>query len=233
MLRILYNLPTIETTDEIAINNITLSIKHFNLETLYHSSIGWILNDTSRTFQDLELLYRKLNVNAYLISIHKIPDELKNDKYFFKQYNDTKNEIKYLCECVIEREEIALTLIYKQWLNYEENFENLKYSGHIDIHNKDEVKEDEMFEKLKNNQIVLEFKSLNPKESIEQLNKDIFNFTKEKPEISIVGKYDEDSPIMCFKNKKGELLSNIGWVIQNKDNNMEYTLIDLNEHLYK
>ena len=233
MLRILYNLPTTESPDEIAINNITLSINHFNLETLYHSSIGWILNDTSRTFQDLELLYRKLNVNAYLISIHKIPDELKNEKYFFKQYNNTKNEIKYLCECVIEQEEMALTLINKQWNNYEENLENLKYSGHIDIHNKDEENEDEMFNKLKNNLIILEFKSLNPKESIEQLNKDIFLFTKEKPEINIVGKYDEDSPIMCFKNKKGELLSNIGWVIQNKDNDMEYTLIDLNIHLYK
>jgi hypothetical protein len=236
MLRILYSTPTDEQPDEIAERNIKLSLDNHNMETLNKSSIGWLKNDSSRTFQDLETYYRLNKFNAYLIAISKIPDDIKNDpKLYLKTHNNEMNtdDLKYICEIVIEPFEKALELILKQHESYEENFNALKYSGHIASDDENYIKETEVSKKLMKNEILLEFKSLTAKESIETMSNDILYLTGQKPTIHIVGKYDSESPIMAFKNDKGELQSHIGWIIRKVNNELTYDLIDLNEHFYK
>lgn len=234
MLRVLYSDPTTEQPDEIAERNIKLSIDNHNLETLNQASIGWIKNDTSRTFQDLEVFYRKNKLNAYLISISKIPDIIKNDQtLYLKTHNGemATEDLKYICEIVIEPFEKAVELIMKQHKSYEDNFEALKFSGHLS--STAETHETELSKKLMKNEILLEFKTLGAKESIEQMSNDITEITGKKPTVQIIGKYDNESPIMAFKNDKGELQSHIGWIIRNLNGELTYDLINLNDHFYQ
>jgi hypothetical protein len=250
MQRVLYNEPTNESNDEIAEINIKLSVENYNVKTLFSSSIAWIKNDNKRTFQDLESFYRRHKLNAYLIAI-PTPDYITNDKnVFLKTVNGEINndDIKYICEVVIEQFDRALELILKRHSSYENNFDCLKSSGIVDIkdmteeeinNNKDFYmelnynKNDILINKLQNNMIILEFKTLSPKESIEQMNDDITKLTGNKPLIKIIGKVDDTIPIMAFKDENGKLLSHIGWTIKKVDDEFIYNLINLQDHLYK
>jgi hypothetical protein len=83
------------------------------------------------------------------------------------------------------------------------------------------------------NKIKLIFKKLNPKESIEQMSEDICKTTGNKPTIKIIGKLNEDSPIMAFLLSDGNVASNIAWTIIKENDETIYKLIDLNEYYAK
>ena len=84
-----------------------------------------------------------------------------------------------------------------------------------------------------NNKIKLIFKKLTPKESIEQMSEDIIKTTGGKPTIHIIGKLNDESPIMAFLLNDGKVASNIAWSLQKENGETIYKLIDLNEYYAK
>ncbi len=96
-----------------------------------------------------------------------------------------------------------------------------------------QVEENTLFNQLCNNSLKLNFIKLTPKESVEQLHKDIVNATGKNPRIEIIGKFNETQPIMTFLLEDGNLASHIGWTIEDNNKNLIYTLVDLNSYYSK
>ena len=228
MLRLLYeNVDENLSVNEIAFDNLKSSDLHFNKETVICSSIAWLKNDKSRTFQDLELLMRKHNLNTHLIAYPF--NYVDDDKITLESPNPTDEILVYECVFCCKPEEFYLEDLNKMNLTMEDNFEKLlkcgtlKVSTHSEDHN-----EVSLTKKLCENKIKLNFVKLSPKESIEQLFNDITKATGKKPKPEIVGKYNDKQPIITFLLENGEFASHIGWTVEEIDNDLKYTLLDLN-----
>ena len=233
MLRILYDeIANDDSLDDISEHNMMLSDLHFNTETLRHSAYGWINSDSSRNFQDLEKLFRKKNFNTYLIA-KKITIE---NGFVLKTPNNNVDDLLYECYFSCKPKEFALQEVLDNYIVYDENFENLAKSGNVCINidkNDMENNENSLIKKLMNNKIKLTFKKLTPKESIEQMSEDIIKTTGNKPTIHIIGKLNDDSPIMAFLVEDCKVASNIAWSLQKENGETIYKLIDLNEYYAK
>ena len=236
MLRILYDeTNSNDSVDDIAEHNMTLSDLYLNAETLRHSAYAWITSDKNRNFQDLEKLFRKKNFNTYLIA-KKITLE---NGFVFKTPNDNVNELLFECYFSCKPKDLALQEVLDNYSSYDENFENLSKSGNLCINIEDnniennENNENSLIKKLMKNKIKLIFKKLNAKESIEQMSEDIIKTTGDKPIITIIGKLNDDSPIMAFLLNDGKVASNIAWSLQKENDETIYKLIDLNEYYAK
>jgi hypothetical protein len=234
MLRVLYeDANETETFDEISLHNMMLSDVYFNKETLQHSAYSWIIADSSRNFQDLEKFFRLNNLNTYLIAKKITVD----DNFVLKTPNNNVEDLLYECYFSCKPRDMALQEVLDNCSTYDENFEKLEKSGNLCIiyeNNIDVVdNETSLVKKLMNNKIKLIFKKLTPKESIEQMSEDILKTTGNKPIIKIIGKLNDDCPIMAFLLVDGNVASNIAWAIKKENEELIYQLIDLNEHYAK
>ena len=250
MLRILYDdVNSTDTSDDISEHNMMLSDIHFNTETLKHSAYAWIISDNNRNFQDLEKMFRKKNFNTYLIAKKITVD----NGFILKTPNNNINILLYECYFSCKPREYALQEVLDNYTSYDENFENLNKAGNLcinmentnmentNIENNEnnenieniENNESSLIKKLMNNKIKLIFKKLTPKESIEQMSEDIIKTTGGKPTIHIIGKLNDESPIMAFLLNDGKVASNIAWSLQKENGETIYKLIDLNEYYAK
>lgn len=232
MLRILYDeISENDTKDNIALYNLKQSDIHFNKETFICASIGWMKNDSNRSFQDLETYLRNNNFNTHLIAKpHKYTEDIE-------LVNPNSNEsLSYECIFCCKPEQYCLEDLYKFHSSYNENFNNLKYSGTLNVINKEKVdainnkSEGSLLSKLSNNEIKLNFVRLSPKDSISQMADDIRNSTGKSPRTEIIGKYNDNQPIITFLLEDGKLASHIGWTIEDIDGELKYTLVDLNTY---
>jgi len=209
-----------------------LSDIYLNTETLRHSSFAWITSNSSRNFQDLEKLFRIKNFNTYLIA----KEVNVENGFVLKTPNNNVDEVLYECYFSCKPREFALQEVLDNCGSYDENFEKLSKSGNLCINIGDSVIENNdnsLIKKLMNNEIKLNFKKLNAKESIEQMSEDILKTTGNKPIITIIGKLNDDSPIMAFLLTDGKVASNIAWSLQKENGETIYKLIDLNEYYAK
>ena len=232
MLRVLYDeISENETKDDIALYNLKQSDINFNKETFICSSLGWIKNDSNRTFQDLETYLRNNDFNTHLLAKpHKYTEDIELE-------NPNSNEtLSYECVFCCKPEQYCLEDLYKIHSSYDENFNNLKYSGTLKVKNEEKVDEVEdssdgtLISKLSNNEIKLNFVRLSPKDSISQMSDDIRNSTGKAPRTEIIGKYNDKQPIITFLLEDGKLASHIGWTIEDVDGELKYTLVDLNTY---
>lgn len=234
MLRILYeDFNSQDNFSENIFHNMMLSDMYFNTETLRHSSYSWLVNNPDKNFQDLETLFRENNFNTYLIAKKiSIPEN-----FILKTPNNNVQDLLYECHFSCKPSNLSLQEVLDNYPSYEENFENLSKSGNLCIisdQNNDYVDNStSLIKKLMNNQIKLIFKKLTPKESIEQMSEDITKSTGHKPTISIIGKLNDDCPIMAFLLQDGSMASNIAWAIKKENNQTLYQLVDLNEYYAK
>ena len=251
MLRILYDeLNLKETSDEISVHNMMLSDVYFNTETLRHSSYAWIVSDKSRNFQDLEKFFRLNNFNTYLIAKKVSENIISENKFVLKTPNDNIENLCYECYFSCKPKDMALQEVLNNYSTYDENFDNLSKAGNLcavldnnnetmenDKNNEndknmenDKNNENSLIKKLMDNKIKLIFKKMTPKESIEQMSEDIYKTTGSKPTIKIIGKLNDDCPIMAFLLNDGNVASNIAWSIKKENDETIYQLIDLNEY---
>ena len=244
MLRVLYeelnvNDVSPEIINENLTQNMTQSDIYFNKETLQHSAYAWIKSDINRNFQDLEKFFRLNNFNSYLIA-----KKIKVEEHFIlKTPNNNVNNLLYDCQLICKPKDIALQEVLDEYSTYDENFENLSKSGNLCIKLDDDKEmlqeqnimndDNSLIKKLMDNKIKLIFKKLNPKESIEQMSEDILKTTGNKPTIKIIGKLNDECPIMAFLLNDGSVASNIAWTIIKENNETIYQLIDLNEYYAK
>jgi len=235
MLRVLYDdVSENETNDDIVLYNLKQSDIHFNKETFICSSIGWMKNDSKRTFQDLETYLRNNNFNTHLLAKpHKYTEDIE-------LVNPNSNEsLSYECVFCCNTEQNCLENLYKMHSSYDDNFNNLKYSGTLKVINKekdndvDNSSDISLIRKLCNNTIKLKFVRLSPKESITQMSDDIKNSTGKTPRTEIIGKYNDSQPIISFLLEDGKLASHIGWTIEDVNGELKYTLVDLNTYYSK
>ncbi len=79
MLRVLYDeINENETKDDITLYNLKQSDINFNKETFICSSLGWMKNDSNRTFQDLETYLRNNDFNTHLLAKpHKYTEDIE------------------------------------------------------------------------------------------------------------------------------------------------------------
>jgi hypothetical protein len=237
MLRILYeDIKNTETVDEISSHNMIVSDVYLNKETLIHASYGWIISNNNRNFQDLEKYFRLNNFNTYLIAKKVISDKT----FVLKTPNNNITELLYECYFSCKPREMSLQELLDNYSSYDENYENLAKAGNlcIDTHELDNDEKKDMddnilIKKLMSNKIKLIFKKLTPEESISQMSEDILKTTGNKPIITIIGKLNEDVPIMAFLLSDGNVASNIAWSIKKENNETVYQLIDLNEYYAK
>ena len=234
MLRVLYEEKNQNCSDdENILQNMMMSDLYLNNETIIAASYSWLVNDNHRNFQDLEKFFRQNNFNTYLIA-RKIDI---GDAFILKTPNNNIDDLLYECYFCCKPKEIALQEVLDSCLTYDENFDKLSKSGNVCViaENTDnnENNEKSLIKKLMDNKIKLIFKKLNAKESIEQMSEDITLTTGIKPTISIIGKLNDDCPIMAFISGDGNMASNIAWSIKKENENTVYQLLDLNEYYAK
>ncbi len=216
----------------------TLSDVYFNSETLQHSSYAWIISDKTRNFQDLEKFFRLNNFNTYLIAKKINKNITEENNFSLKTPNNNVDELLYECYFSCKPRDIALQEVLDNYSTYDENFENLKNAGNLCTILENVVENDidivndgnSLIKKLMDNKIKLIFKKMTPKESIEQMSEDICKTTGNKPTIKIIGKLNDDCPIMAFLLSDGNVASNIAWSIKKENTETIYQLIDLNEY---
>ena len=237
MLRVLYEENNQQCFDDDNIlQNMMLSDLYLNNSTTIAAAYSWVVQDNRRNFQDLEKFFRQNNFNTYLIA-RKIDI---GDNFMLKTPNNNVEGLIYECYFCCKPKEIALQEVLDTCVSYDENFDNLSKSGNVCVitENIDNVEDKEnnensLIKKLMNNKIKLIFKKLNAKESIEQLSEDITRTTGIKPTISIIGKLNDDCPIMAFISGDGNMASNIAWSIKKENDETIYQLLDLNEYYAK
>ena len=218
MLKITFDLaPETQNKDEIALYNIKNSIEFLNEHALYHSSIGWILNDKERNFEKLELMYRENNFNAFVraVKINLIDN--------FKLTCHNAENLEYAFEVYIG-ESIE---------NYEENFKLLKNVGFVDMIDKTKrTKNNDIL--LEQNEIILHFNKMSVSDSIKNLEIELTKELGYKPKIEIIGTFREDVPLLGFKTKEGKYASNLCWFgLKNDKNEYEYYMRDINDFIAK
>jgi hypothetical protein len=204
--------------DEIALYNIKNSATHMNKETLYHSSIGWLLNDKSRNFEKLELLYRENNLNAFVIA----KDKDKLDETHFKLSCNDNDNLLYIfdVECVDKIDD------------YELNYNKLKNVGYIELVDKSKIDLNNNIFKLEGNKIILNFVKMSASESIKSLEIELTKSLGYKPKVEVIGTYEEDVPLLGFKTKDNKYASNICWFgLKNDKNEYEYYMRDINSFI--
>lgn len=124
-----------ETKDEIAVHNIKLCDEYKNSEGFIFSSIGWLKNDDSRDFQDLEKLLRDNNLDTHLIAKKINLGDIPNNTKIVVPNNNSNNNLEnfyvniLLTSCRPKKEAIDELLKYHE--DYQSNFEKLKKTGSI------------------------------------------------------------------------------------------------------
>lgn len=234
MIKINYKEPTeSETLDDIAVSNIKMCDKYKKADYLEVCCISWLKIDTKRNYQDLEQLFRNLNLDTWVIAqtINTIPTGLRigkpNESKLEENIEDTKLEYIAKINCMGKDESMKELLKYHS--NWEENYECLKKTGCLISVKQETSKEEEEYisqakgveeiKKLLDCKLKLELEYYSVQESIDFITNDIKVKYGKIPEKIICGEMETNKVWALVID--GQIVSPIGWVekiINQKDN---------------
>jgi len=255
MIKINYKEPEqLESPDNIAIYNIKMCDKYKKADYLELSSISWLKIDSKRNYQDLEQLFRHLNLDSYIIAqiIQNIPQGLKigrpNEPNLTENTEDTKqNELEYIAKITCMGKNASMSELLKYHTTWEDNYECLEKTGCLMALKQETSKEEEEnitqtkgvdeVKKLLECKLKLDLKYYSVEESIDFIIEDLTNKYGKKPEKIICGEIETNKVWGLMVD--GQIVSPIGWIekIINQDNqnnqetttqvqSIDYELID-------
>ena len=124
-----------ETKDDVALYNIKISDEYKNSETLIYSFMGWLKNDDTRDFQDVEKLLRDNNLDTHLIAkkfdLENVPEGAKitiPNKHIKNKTDNYFNSI-VMISCRPKEESLEEVIRYAD--TYDINFSRLSKTGSI------------------------------------------------------------------------------------------------------
>lgn len=233
MIKTNYKLPDeLETAEDIALHNIMICDKFKHSTFLELSCLAWLKNDASRNYQDLEELLRLMDLDAYIIAcpISNIPQGFEINKP--NKQNDTNCKIdtfNYFSKITCMNKDDSLKELLKYHKSYEENFKYLCQTGCLmtvkdeKILNVDDVP-DTFEKKILNSKLKLDLEIYKPIDSINYIINDLTNKYGKKPEKIICGEINTNKVWTLMLNN--EIISSIGWIEKNINDEIEYELID-------
>lgn len=247
MIKINYKEPEeTETMDEVARHNIQICDKYKKADYLELSCISWLKIDSTRNYQDLEELFRFMNLDSHVIAntISHIPNGLKIGKP--NDVNDTnktnEEKLEYVAKITCMKKEDSIKELLKHHTSYEENYEYLKKTGCLmAIENKPSEEEEKKIantsgvdevKKLLDCKLKLDLELYKPIDSINNIIKDFAHKYGKEPEKIICGEVGNNKVWALMLD--GQIISPIGWIEKNVEqtelnqNNVavEYELID-------
>ncbi len=224
-----------DDVDEIAINNIIQSDKCTRTDFFMCSMIGWLNNDKTRDFQQLETFLRKNNCNAYLIS-KPVLTERKN--MYLTMPNNNKLEKTHELIFAFDKNEI---LKYNN--SYDENFNKLVHAGcyayktnpelesdeNVLAESKQDIKFDEKnFEfNLTQNSVVLTMVRMTDKETVLYVKKCLEQQLGQELIKSVVGEIvsHENEPVIVYSyTVDNKIVSDCAWTEIDENT---YKMIDM------
>lgn len=237
MLKINYKEPEeLETVDDIAIFNIKICDKYKKADYLELSCISWLKNDSNRNYQDLEQLFRHLDLDSYIIAqtIETIPSGFKISMH--NQPIQTNNSIsfEYLAKITCMEKNDSMKELLKYHLTWEENFKYLEKTGcliaieqEINKEKVSQINNDDNIKKLLECKLKLNLEYYSVEESINFIIKDLADKYGKTPEKNVCGKIGINNVWALMLN--GQIISPIGWIEKlpnSTDNEINYELID-------
>ena len=123
-----------ENVEDIAKHNIIISDKFKKIDYLEMCCISWLKLDIERDYQDLEQLFRNLNLDSYVIAhpIQKIPDNLELNYPNGKISNET---LTFTVKILNKTKEESMNELLSIHSSYDENFRCLKKTGCLMLKN--------------------------------------------------------------------------------------------------
>jgi hypothetical protein len=250
MIKIDYKEPEqLETPDDIAIYNIKICDKYKKADYLELSSISWLKIDPKRNYQDLEQLFRHLNLDSYVIAhtIQNIPQGLRigrpNEPNLTENVENTENtentekdELEYIAKITCMGKDASMSELLKYHASWEDNYECLEKTGCLMALKQETSKEEENIaqtkgvdevKKLLECKLKLDLKYYSVEESIDFIIEDLTNKYGKNPEKIICGEIETNKVWALMVD--GRIVSPIGWMekIINQDNqdNQETTKV--------
>jgi len=244
MIKINYKNPEpTELSDNIAIENIIISDKFKKADYLEISCISWLKLDSNRDYQDLECLFRSLNLDSHLIAQSalkiKIPEDLEIN---FPNEKIITEPLKYIIKISCKKKEDAINELLLYHTSYEENYNCLKTTGCLMVKKKDKI-DLELNKKMSEDKNILEitkilecklkldFTYFKPTESLNYIIDDIIARIGKTPEKKVCGEINGNKFYGLTINN--EIISPIGWIekenIKNSDIEEVTQNIELNE----
>ena len=129
MIKINYKEPeSTESLDDIAEYNIKISNQYKKADYLEISCISWLKIDSKRDYQDLEKLFRHIQVDAWVIAqpITNIPNGLELN---YPNDNNSSETLNYVAKISCKSNTDAINELLVHHSSYEENFNCLKKTG--------------------------------------------------------------------------------------------------------
>lgn len=224
-----------ESMDDIAIANIKICDKYKKADYLELSSISWLKIDPKRNYQDLEQLFRHLNLDSYIIALpnQNIPQGLRigrpNEP---NEPNLTENvvtdELTYVAKITCMGKDESLSELLKYHISWEDNYECLEFTGCLMVLKQETSKEEEEniaqtkgvdeVKKLLECKLKLDIEYYSVKESIDFIIDDLTKKYGKKPEKIICGEVEANKVWALMID--GQIVSPIGWMEKtiNQDN---------------
>jgi len=241
MIKVNYKEPEqTETPDDIAIANIKMCDKYKKADYLELSSISWLKIDSKRNYQDLEQLFRHLNLDSHIIAIpiQNIPQGLRigrpnepnkpNEQILTE--NKKENELIYIAKITCMGKDDSISELLKHHKSCEENYECLEKTGSLMALEQETSKEEEEhiaqtkgvdeLKKLLDCKLKLDLEYYSVSESIDFIIDDLTNKYGKKPEKVICGEVGTNKVWALIID--GQIVSPIGWmekIISNNNQN--------------
>ena len=208
-----------ETMEDVARANIIMSDKFKKGDYLEMSCISWLKLDSKRDYQDLEQLFRYLNLDGHVIAqpIKVIPENLEIN---YPNGNTSTESLEYVVKISCRSKDESLKELLSVHLGYEENFECLKKTGCLMVKKTDPILEVEEnlsntkgvneVKKVLNSELKLDFTFFKPMESINFIIEDLTKQYSKEPEKVICGEANGNKVYALMID--GQIISPIGWM---------------------
>lgn len=232
MIKINYKKPEeLETPEDIAIANIKICDKYKKADYLELSCISWLKIDSKRNYQDLEQLFRQLELDSYVIAqtIDNIPDGLKiglpNEKTLTANIEMANTEtvnskLEYIAKITCIGREESMKELLKYHTTLEENYECLEKTGCLMALKQEKFKEEEEqiaqtkgveeVQKILECTLKLDLEYYSVCESIDFIIGDLTNQYGKKPEKIICGEISTNKVWALMIDN--QIVSPIGWM---------------------
>lgn len=254
MIKINYKEPEeAETREDISRHNIQMCDKFKKADYLELSCISWLKIDSKRNYQDLEELFRHLNLDSYVVAqkVSNIPEELRigmpneptnkeNEEKSESTVMETNDKLEFIANITCISKEESMKQLLKHHVDYETNFECLKKTGClISKNNQVKKEEDDKIEnmqgvnevrKLLDCKLKLELELYRPLDSINYIIKDLTTKYGKEPEKIICGEIGINKVWALMID--GQIVSPIGWtekLLQKKKIELEFEQENINE----
>lgn len=228
MIKINYKEPEqLESRDDIAISNIKICDKYKKADYLELSSISWLKIDSKRNYQDLEQLFRHLDLDSYVIaqSIQNIPQGLRIGSQNEPGVETNEpgvetNELTYIAKITCTGKDDSMKELLKYHTSWEENYECLEKTGCLMTLKQEKSKEEEEHiaktkgsdevKKLLECKLKLDLEYYNVQESIDFIIDDLTVKYGKKPEKIICGEVGTNKVWGLMVDN--QIVSPIGWM---------------------